>query len=157
MTKQSDKKRLVGDELRDTPTGMLKPKAIDPYYIEAYIENPKLSQHDCLKLAMIDAGITGNATRQHANLIHDRNRDEINKAMVKKAGDLKNLAISVIEDLMKNASSESVKLAAAQTGTKDLFPNVSIKEIKTIDSIDDEITRLTNEISETEGKAKELH
>jgi hypothetical protein len=151
MTNKTKQKKLKASEMRDTSTGQLKNKAIDPYYIEAYLENPKLSQHDVLKLAMQEAGIEGNATRQFANLVHDRNRAQINEGIVKLASDLKNLSISVIKDLMINSESDSVRLSAAQTGTKDLFPNVSIKKEQTIDSIDDEIEQLQKEINEQEG------
>jgi len=146
-------KGMKGAECTDTLSGRLKPGIIDQYYIDVYINNPKMSQHDVLKLAMIDAEIPGNTTRQWANKIHDRNRDEINKAMVKIASDLKNLSISVIKDLMLNADSESVRLSAAQTGTKDIFPNVSIKTVKTIDDLDQANSDLIKQIAAEEGKS----
>jgi len=144
--------RKKGKDLLDSKGDRLSPGALDGYYIEAYMDNPKLSQHDVLKLAMINAEHPGNATRQHAYQIHDRNRDKINTAMVKVASDLKNLSISVIKDLMLNSDSDSVKLSAAQTGTKDLFPNVSVKKTQTIDDLNDDISRLLKETAEAEGK-----
>ena len=151
MSKQIKQKRLKGAEMTDTPTGIMKQGAIDSYYIEAYLDNPKLSQLDVLKLAMINAEHTGKATRQHAYVIHDRNRDKINSEMVKLASDLKNLSISVIKELMIKAESESVRLSAAQTGTKDLFPNVSVSKQVTIDDIDSEIKQLEQDIANQEG------
>ena len=155
MTKQSKQKQLKGSAIRDTPTGILKHKALDSYYVNAYLENPKLSHVDVLRMAMINAECTGNATRQMAYDIHDRNRETINTEMVKLASDLKNLSISVIKDLMINADSESVKLSAAQTGTKDLFPNVSIRKESTIDDLDHEIEQLLRDNANVEGK--DLH
>ncbi len=154
MSKQRDKPdNLKGVECFDTASGRMKRGALDNYYVESYIDNPELSQLDVLRLAMITAKIPDTATRQHAYQIHDRNRDKINTEMVKVASDLRNLSVSVIKHLMVNAESESVRLSAAQTGTKDLFPNVSIKKTQTVDDIDSEIQRLQDEIAQTEGKA----
>jgi len=152
MSEKQDEAKLYGSELLDTPSGMMKRGAIDSYYVESYLDNPKLSQLDVLRLAMINAGIPDTATRQHAYRIHDRNRDKINAEMVKLASDLKNLSVSVIRDLMVNADSESVKLSAAQTGCKDLFPNVSVKKTQTIDDLNCEISNLLKETAEAEGK-----
>ncbi len=143
---------LKGAECFETASGRMKPGALDEYYRDAYLDNPKLSQLDVLKLAMIEAEIPDTATRQHAYQIHDRNRERINAELVKLSGDLKNLSISVIKDLMINSDSDSVKLAAAQTGTKDLFPNVSVKKVQTIDDLDQDIIRLQDEIAQAEGK-----
>ncbi len=155
MTNKAKKKQLTGDEMRDTPTGMLKHKALDSHYVTAYLENPKLCQLDVLKLAMINSECTGTATRQRAYEIHDRNREVINTEMVKLASDLKNLSISVIKELMVNADSESVRLSAAQTGTKDLFPNVSIRKETTASDIDESIKGHMQEIAAAEGKTVE--
>ena len=153
MTSKAGTKKPKGAELRDTPTEQLKHKALDSYYVDAYLENPKLAQVDVLRIAMKDAEIEGNATRQFAYLIHDRNRDKINTEMVKLASDLKNLSISVIKDLMINSDSDSVKLSAAQTGTKDIFPNVSIKkEELTPEERRDKITKLQQDL-----QAEQLH
>ncbi len=144
-------KKLKGAELLSEKGNRLSPGALDEYYYQVALEYPKLTQRECLQKAMDDNGHKAIATKQHANVIHDRLRDKINIESQKIANDIKYLRVSRLRDILVRDELDNLLLGAIQTGTKDLFPNVSIKKVQTIDDIDSEIQRLQDEIAETEG------
>ncbi len=151
--KKGKDKQLKGAELSDTPSNRLKPCALDEPYFQTALEYPRLTQRECLQKAMDSMEYEGIATKQQANVIHDRLRDKINIESQKIANDIKYLSVSRLRDILVRDELDNLLLGAIQTGTKDLFPNVSIKKVQTIDDIDSDIQRLQDEIAETEGKA----
>lgn len=130
-------------------TNRMPNKAIDPYYIDAYLDNPKAGKRKALETAYKVAGVDKDATRQRAYDLHDRLRDQIERRLVKLAADYKAIGLSKLVELCKSAEAESVQLAAAKTLTTELFPNVTIERIETIEDIDAELAELESEIAQT--------
>ena len=157
MTKSKGKRKpLKGAELSDTPSKRLKPGALDEYYFQAAMEYPKMTQKECMQKAIEMSGCEGTeATKQHASKIHDRLRDRINTEATKIANDIKYLSVSRLRDILVRDELDNLLLGAIQTGTKDLFPNVSVKKTQTIDDIDKAIEEKQRQIAEQTGQ--ELH
>jgi len=151
-TRAVKQKPLKGAELTDTPSNRLKPCALDEHYFQVALEYPKMTQRECLQKAMELAGREGIATKQQANTIHDRLRDRINIEATKIANDIKYLSVSRLRDILVRDELDNLLLGAIQTGTKDLFPNVSVKKTQTIDDINSEISNLLKKTAEAEGK-----
>ena len=123
-----------------TPSGRLARGFLDDAYIEAYLANPFAGKKAAMKAAIQAMKVVGySVTKQRAFEIHERLRHRIDKELVKKAKDAKALGLEVLMQLATSAESESVKAQVAITLTKDLFPNVSVKEHKSVDELEKEL------------------
>ena len=126
--------------------------SLDQHYIDAYLNNPKAGKTAALKAAYKAAGITDKkATRQRAYDLHNRLREDIDGQLIKLAKDAKALGLNKLIDLCQNAENENVQLSAATTLTKDLFPNISIRKVETIEDIDAQLKAIEDEIQESNG------
>jgi len=128
----------------------IKTGALDQHYIDSALEYPFAKKIDLMRYAIESAELTEQltATRQRAYEMHERLRDQIDAELLKKAKDARRMGLTTLMKLCEEAESESVKAQVATTLTKDLFPNVSVKKVQTIDDIEmviykDSRTRLT--------------
>lgn len=149
MTIKKKTSRLPkGEDIKAGQSQRLAPNALDEYYYQVAVEYPKYTQCQILDKAIELAGSESVATKQWANMIHGRLRERIAIATRNAADDLKRLCVSELEDLIRNAESESVKLGAIIHGSKDLFPNVSIKKEQSLAEIESELESVKKELGE---------
>ncbi len=123
------------------PSGKLKHGALDEFYIVAWLNNPK-SKTEALRAAAYDAGIEYNVTRFQAHEIHKRLAPDIEARLLKMSLDDKALGRSVLRKMCLDAESENVKVSAATTLAKGLYPDVKIVKDMTLEDINREIEKL---------------
>ena len=136
----------------------MSPATYDELYIQSYLEHPEQG-----KVAALRAAGHPNPTRQRAWQIHSRLEQDIDKRLDKLIMQDAALGRSVLVQLAKTASSDSVKSTCA-TKLMEFAgkqrPDRLIVENRTPDDIDAEIAAVQKRILEAQGEdipESELH
>ena len=123
----------------------------DSAYIEAFCEDPKAGKSAALE----KAGYTGEYIAQEAYRIHKRLKDRIEERLTEQLQEGASLGHSVLMDLVKNASSESVKFSSAKAllefGGRKPTDKLAIQDSRpqSIEDMDAEIVTLQRELGYT--------
>lgn len=123
----------------------------DDAYCEAFCNDPKAGK----SAALIVAGYQGNYLAQEAYRIHKRLKDRIEERLTEQLQEGASLGHSVLMDLVKNASSESVKFSSAKAllefGGHKATDKLAIQNDRpqSIEEIDAAILKLQTELGYT--------
>ena len=123
----------------------------DEVYIEAYCENPKAGKSAALE----KAGYTGDYLAQESYRVHRRLKVRIEERLTEQLQEGASLGHSVLMDLVKNASSESVKFSSAKAllefGGRKPTDKLAIQDSRpqSIEDMDAEIVTLQRELGYT--------
>ena len=138
--------------------GRLPEGALDDYYIESFLDQPGNKSKayliayerycvDCKQQGIEPHNINKDYARQYAKVLHERLRDRIQSELYRLSEDDQSLGRSVLRDLAKNATSESVQATCASQLAKGLYPDIQITKQESIEDIDQELKQLEQQIN----------